>query len=108
MVVTGPNPDDAKIEPSAETVFKAEVELVTTHDLSLGSAGAGKAQILLWVTLMNIHQDKVVFMDEPDLHLPPRLPINSHASFLSLQLNFSLFLTPPIWCPRAVWIWCDE
>lgn len=50
-----------------------QVELVTDDDVPLSNAGAGKAQFLYWVILMNVHGDKVLVLDEPDTHLHPRL-----------------------------------
>ncbi len=70
-VTTNADPNQWAIEPARTEGL--HIEILSDHDIPLSIAGTGKTQLLLWLTLMNVHEDKVVLMDEPDVHLHPRL-----------------------------------
>lgn len=87
------------IEPGQGEWF--EFELVTDHDLPLNGAGSGKAQILLWVTLMNAYATKVVLMDEPDHHLHPRMASKVAQQLLTSSAQVMVISHSPYMIPSG-------
>lgn len=98
-VITGPAFEDRKVEPDIATGLR--IELMTAHDLPLDRVGSGKAQVLFWVTLMNSHRDKVIFMDEPDLHFHPRLATKVAQQLLKSAAQFLIVSHSPYMVPSG-------
>lgn len=101
------DPDSAKwvIQPAYQDNIGLEVELMSDNDLPLEYSGSGKQQLLLWLSLTHLHQDKVILMDEPDAHLHPTLATKLSSKMVKQNSQYIVVSHSPYIIPSGHLEW---